>query len=530
TRGYGRLLRWAIGHRKTVMIVTILLFVVTIPLAGMVGAEFIPKLDQGKISVSVKLPNGSLLKETEQVVAQVETIAKKVPELEQLYVSIGSPGGFSLVALSATNQAQVELSVGDKEKRQRSTLQIVEDLRTKLAHIAGAEIVVKEMDNSGGPPTAPLEISLRGDDMAVLDDISSIVMGEVKQVQGTRNVTSTLAEKQTELQVVVDLQKAGTYGLTSQQILSSVRTAFQGQTITKYRTGDDEIDVNMRLPKGYQEDISYLEQLRIPTPSGSQVSLSSVAKVVQENVPQLIKRVNQTREVTVTADIVDRDLNSISADIQKRLTNLSLPDGYTIEYGGQSKDMAESFGSLGLAIILSIVLVYMVMASQFESLFLPFIVMFSVPPTFIGVVVGLLLTGISLSVSALIGYILLIGIVVNNAIVLIDYINTLRKKGVERNEAIFKAGPVRLRPILMTTLATILAILPLAFGGGSGNESQAPMAVVVAFGLSFSTLITLILIPVAYSWFDDLGNKFRNRKAKRKAKKKAVPTPDLAVE
>ncbi|MET3287854.1 UNVERIFIED_CONTAM: HAE1 family hydrophobic/amphiphilic exporter-1 [Brevibacillus sp. OAP136] len=530
TKGYGRLLRWSVGHRKTVFFITIAMFIATIPLAGMVGAEFIPKLDQGKISVNIKLPNGSMLKETEAIVTQVESFAKKVPELEQLYTSIGSAGGNTVVAQAATNEAQLTISVGDKEKRKRTTLEIVEDLRKQVAHIAGAEITVKELDNSGGPPTAPLEISLRGDDMAVLEDISSIIAEEVKQVQGTRNVTTSLTSKQNELQLVVDLQKAGTYGLSSQQILSSVRTAFQGQTITKYRTGDDEVDVNMRLPEAYKDDISYLEQLRIPTPSGAQISLSSVAKIVEENVPQLIKRVNQTREVTITSDIVDRDLNSISADLQKRLAGLRLPDGYTIEYGGQSKDMAEAFGSLGLAIVLSIVLVYMVMASQFESLFAPFIIMFSIPPTFIGVVIGLLVTGISLSVSAFIGYILLIGIVVNNAIVLIDYINTLRKKGVERNEAIFTAGPVRLRPILMTTLATILAILPLAFGGGAGNESQAPMAVVVTFGLSFSTLITLILIPVVYTWFDDLGNKFRNRRNKRKAKKKPGITSDLAVE
>ena len=197
-----------------------------------------------------------------------------------------------------------------------------------------------------------------------------------------------------------------------------------------------------------------------------------------------------------------------------------MPEGYFVKAGGETEEMTESFSSLGLAIILSIILVYMVMASQFESLFHPFIIMFSIPPTFIGVVLGLIVTGQSLSVTALMGYIMLIGIVVNNAIVLVDYINTLRKEGMERTEAILKAGPVRLRPILMTTLTTVLAILPLAFGGGEGSEGQAPLAVVVAFGLTFSTLITLILVPVVYTLFEDwLLKKKHRRLEKRNAKK-----------
>jgi hydrophobic/amphiphilic exporter-1 (mainly G- bacteria), HAE1 family len=520
-RGYGRLLKWALGHRKTVFALTIALFVGAIALTGGVGAEFIPKMDQGQISISIKLPNGTMLQETEKVVAEVEQRVKDLPEMEQLYTSIGSSGGPALIASAMSNQAQLQIKLVPKDQRSVSTEQVTEQLRERLADISGAEIEVTELDQSGGPMGAPLEVSLRGDNLDVLEDISSIIAGEIKQVPGTRNVTTSLEETRQEVQVLVDPKKASLYGLTTSQVLSNVRTAFDGMTVTTYQTGDDQIDVKIMLPKSYQDDISYLQQLRIPTASGAQVALSSVAEIVKKDVPQLIKRSNQSREVTISSDIVGRDLNSVSNDVMAKLNALSLPDGYTLEFGGQSKEMAESFGSLGLAIILSIVLVYMVMASQFESLFTPFVIMFSIPPTFIGVVVGLLTTGYPLSVPALIGYILLIGIVVNNAIVLIDYVNQLRKRGVERNEAILQAGPIRLRPILMTSLATILAIMPLAFGGGEGNESMAPMAVVVIFGLSFSTLITLVLIPVVYTWFDDLGQKWRNRKEKRKQKKAA---------
>jgi len=528
-KAYGRLLGWSITHRKTVFAATLALFIGAVALTPMIGAEFIPKLDQGKITVSITMPNGTVLKETEQVVAEVEKRVKTLQGLQQVYTSIGSTGGPAVIATATSNRAQINLTLVPKEQRHVSTEQVTEQLRADLANISGAEIEVKETDESGGPSGAALEISLKGDDLAVLEDISAIIAGEVKTVPGTRNITTSLEETRQEIQVVVDPEKASLYGLTASQVLSNIRTAFDGQTMTTFQTGDDQIDVRVMLPKVYQDDITYLQQLRIPTAGGATVALSSVAEIVTEEVPQLIKRANQTREVTISTDIAGRDLQSITRDVEAKLAALKLPDGYSVEVGGQSKDMAESFGSLGLAIILSIVLVYMVMASQFESLFTPFIIMFSVPPTFIGVVVGLFVTGKPLSVPALIGYILLIGIVVNNAIVLIDYVNQLRKRGVDRDEAILQAGPRRLRPILMTTLTTILAILPLAFGGGAGNESQAPMAIVVAFGLSFSTLITLVLVPVVYTWFDDLGRKFRHRKDKRK-KINASPEEWVTVE
>jgi HAE1 family hydrophobic/amphiphilic exporter-1 len=245
------------------------------------------------------------------------------------------------------------------------------------------------------------------------------------------------------------------------------------------------------------------------------VPVAAVAQLETHRAPQQIARHGQTREVSVTADIAGRDLGSINKEIQAKLDALAIPEGYLVELGGQAKDMAESFGSLGLALVLSVLLVFMVMVAQFESLFQPFIIMFALPPTFIGVVLGLGLTGHHLSVPAFIGAIMLVGIVVNNSIVLVDYINTLRKRGYERNQAILEAGPVRLRPILMTALTTILALLPMAFGGGEGAESRAPMAVVVAFGLTLSTLITLVLVPVVYTIFDDFGKKISLRLNKK---------------
>lgn len=517
--GYGRLLKWALHKRKTVLLSTIAMLGGAVILFPFVGMEFMPKMDEGQISISVEMPNGTVLEETEKTVTQIEKIVKKVPELEHMYTSIGSDGGPGVFGSSSSNIANISIKLVDISERSRSTEEIANEIRPQLDFLPDAKITVSEVSTSHGMAGSPIQINLRGDDLDVLKDIADILAAEIEKVEGTNNVKTSLEATKQEFQIVIDQKRASEFGLTTSQVLSAVRIAFDGQTVTSFRTGDDEIDVKLQLPRNLQGDKTYLEKIRITTPQGGTVALSSVAKIVKKDVPQMITRNNQTREVQITSDVSGRDLASISKEIKERINTINLPDGYSVDMGGQSQEMMESFVQLGLAMLLSIILVYMVMAGQFESLFTPFVIMFSIPPTFIGVVIGLLLTGKTMSVMAIIGYILLIGIVVNNAIVLIDYVIQLRKEGMDRDEAVLKAGPIRLRPILMTTLATILAILPLAFGGGAGNESQAPMAIVVAFGLSFSTLITLVLIPVVYCWFDDIGKKRKQKKIEKLAKK-----------
>lgn len=513
--GYRGLLKWSLGHRKSVLVITIVMIVGSFALTPMIGAEFFPASDEGSVSISVELPNGSVVEETDKVMQQIEEVVSKLPELKLTATMIGSDGS-PIAATAASNRATMYVVLVDVLERSRSSQEIAQELREKLESIPGAEITISA--TSGFSTGSPVDIKLRGDDLEVLKEIGSIIKEEVKSVQGTANVMNSLEDSKQEYEISVDAEKASMYGLSTAQIISAVRTAFIGQTVTKYRTGDDEIDVKITLPEAFREDVNYLNNLRITGPGGSQIALSSVAKVEKVEVPLAINRSEQAREVSITADLAGRDLNSVMTDIRAKLDQLNLPDGYTLQYGGQSEDMAESFASLGLAIILAIILVYMVMASQFESFYSPFIIMFALPPTLPGVLIGLAVTGTTLSVAVLIGYILLVGLVMNNSIVLIDYINQLRKEGKTAREAILLAGPIRLRPILMTTLTTILAIGPLAFASGSGTEFQAPMGVTVIFGLSLSTLVTLVLVPVVYSWFDDLGTK---RRLKREQKKQA---------
>lgn len=524
--GYRRLLQWSLGHRKTVFAITTALFVGSLALTPMIGAEFFPSGDQGYLTISVELPNGTVVEETDRVTKQIEEIVKKLPELDLMATMTGS--NVSPVATTASsNRATINLKLVDVLERERSSDEIAAELRKQLENIPGAEISVSSQ--SGFSTGSPIHITLYGDDLEVLKEIGSIIKEEVKSVPGTANVVNSLEETQQEYEVQVDPEKASLYGLSTGQVISAVRTAFQGQTVTKYRTEDDEIDVKIKLPEEYQEDINYLSNLRITGTGGAQIALSSVASIEKVEVPQAINRTDQSREVSITADLEGRDLNSVITEIRAKLNQLSLPDGYTLEFGGQSEDMAESFASLGLAIILAIILVYMVMASQFESFYSPFVIMFALPPTLPGVLIGLFLTGTTLSVAVLIGYILLIGLVMNNSIVLIDYINQLRAEGKTAKEAIMEAGPVRLRPIMMTTLTTILAIGPLAFARGSGTEFQSPMGVTVIFGLSLSTLVTLILVPVVYSWFHDIGTKRRLKREKKRLKKQQKNQENQAV-
>ncbi|OUQ86619.1 multidrug ABC transporter [Brevibacillus brevis] len=527
-KGYQGLLKWSLGHRKTVMISSVVLMVGSLALTPMIGAEFIPAMDQGQVNISIKMPNGTVLAETEKVTRQVEEIVNTVPEKKIVATSVGSNAS-PIASTLSSNQGTITLMLVDLDQRKRSSNEIVMDLQEKLKHIAGPEIKVSAP--AGMSTGSPIQLKVSGDDLAVLKDISGIIKGEIEKVPGTSNVTTSLEESRQELEVKINAEKASLYGLTTGQILSSVRTSFQGQTVTHYRTGDDEIDVNLKLPKSYQEDINFLNNLRISAPGGAQIALTSVATINKIDVPVSINRANSSREVQVTSDLAGRDLSSVTSEVQEKISKLNLPDGYTVDFGGQSEEMMESFSSLALAIVLSVVLLYMVMAAQFESLYTPFIIMFSVPPTVTGVLLGLLVTGTTISVGVLIGYILLIGLVVNNAIVLIDYVNQLRAKGMELFDAILYAGPIRLRPILMTTLTTILAIGPLAFSGGAGSETNAPMAVTVIFGLGFSTLITLVLVPVVASWFDDAGKKRRLKRQlkleKKLAKKQKKINPAL---
>ena len=517
-QGYRKLLSWSLNHRRQVVIIVCLLVALSIGLMPLIGAEFIPNMDEGTISISVSMPYGTKLEKTDQVISRLEEICTAIPEVKEVSASVGGGSTNSMGGSSGSDSGSLNLALKPLAERTRSTEEVADEIRQKAKDIAGAEISVSGgsvmgMSGMGG---ASLEVDLKGDSLEKLDELATQVKDIISGIEGTREVESSMDEGRPEVEVTVDRQKAAYYGLNAAQIASTVRGAIQGQVVTTFRTDEDEIDVRLQLPEESVKNLQDLGSLTVISAMGYRVPLSEVAKFEIVEGPNTIERINQVRTVNVTAQIVGRDLNSVVKELNEKLAEMSFPSGYSYEMGGYAQMMTESFQDLGLALVLAIILVYMVMASQFESLFHPFVIMFSMPVTIIGVVLGLLISGRNFSVISFIGVIMLAGIVVNNAIVLIDYINTLRSRGLERTEAILKAGPTRLRPILMTTLTTVLGMLPLALGIGEGGELGAPIGVVVIGGLTTSTLLTLVFVPVVYSIFDDWGRRLSRKRVKSK--------------
>jgi len=514
---YKRILSWVLHHRKTTVFIAIAVFIASMASVISLGAEFFPTMDEGQFTVSVKLPEGAELNETNEVMVEIEEILSTIPEIDTVFSAVGSGGNFS-VTNSTTNRGSVTVTLKDLSQRSKSTSEVADKVRDLVRDIPGAEIGVEVSSNMmmglGGDP---ISISIKGDDLVTLKQIGDDFKNIVESVDGTREVKTSLTEGVPEAQIRINRDNASLYGLTAAQIANAVKGSVSGITASRYKYDGNEIDIVIRGEDTLNDSIANLELVPIKTPVGVTIPLSQVAEVVIERGPTKIDREGQVRVVTITSQIIGRDLGSVSQDIEGKLADYYLEPGYSYEFGGQNKELNDAFQDLALAILLAVVLVYMILASQFESLLHPFTIMFSVPLAFAGGALGLFIARKPMSVPALIGVIILAGIVVNNAIVLIDYINTRRSNGEDRTEAITNAGPIRLRPILMTTLTTVLGLLPLALGSGEGSEVQAPLAVVVIGGLMLSTLLTLVFIPVLYTIFDDIANFIKVKIFKKKS-------------
>lgn len=522
-KGYRRFLHFALGHRKTVVVTAILIFILSGASLFTLGAEFMPAADSGQLTINVTLPDGAKLKDTDAVISEIEKKLEAVKEVKTVFTQVGGSGGFSMVS-SSGNSGSVSLQLVPLKERDRSVGQVADELRSLTKDIPGAEIKVSVTDNMSMGTTNPIDITIKGDDLNQLKQIGNDVKERVTSVEGTREVKTSMSEGVPEVQIQVDRQKASQFGLTAAQISQAVKGTISGTTATRYRYEGKEINVVLTGDDSFKKSISNLEQTPISTPLGISVPLSQVAKVTLDRGPTAIARSGQTRVVHITSQIMNRDLASITTDIQKHLDSYQIPEGYSYEMGGQDKELQKSFKDLGVALILAILLVYMILASQFESLLHPFTIILSLPMGFSGAMLGLFITRSSLSVPAFIGLILLIGIVVSNSIVLVDYINKRRERGEARNEAIENAGPIRLRPIIMTTLATILGLIPMGLGIGEGSETMAPMAVVVIFGLLLSTVSTLLLVPVIYTIFEDIRERLRKKRTGKRATTPNVTT------
>ncbi len=503
---YEQLIHWALGHRRTVAIGTAAVFMACLLLAPMLGYELMPETDEGEVRVNIELPSGTRVEATARVSEEIETIIQNdVPEAEHVMVEIGG-GGWRQ---SSTNRANFRIKLVDQSERSRSSQEIADALRPKLmlrpgmrafARSSGGMFLMR-MGRSGEDRIA---VEIRGHDMQTASDLALAVQDIVESTPGVTDAQISRREGMPEMLVKVDREKAATMGLNVSDLADSLRTTVGGRIATMYRDAGREYNVLVRLQESDRQELGSVEQIPIYTPLGQTVPVSSLVRMERSEGPVNIERKDQERIVRVSANFSDRDMGSIISDIGAGIRNLPMPPEFAIIFGGEYEEQQKAFNGLILCLVLAILLVYMVMAAQFESLRDPLVILFSIPLAAVGIILMLFLTNTTFNIQAFIGVIMLAGIVVNNAIVLVDYINILRRRdGLPLRQAVELAGRRRLRPILMTTLTTVLAMVPMALGIGEGGEVQAPMARVVIGGLTASTLITLVFIPTLYTMIEE---------------------------
>ena len=516
---YQNLLRLSLGHRKIVVAGVSVTFAGTLllffpPLLGIgpglpMGTEFFPSSDEGQLRVAVRLPVASSLGETVKVVEKVEGIVfENVPEMESLWARAGSGRGQSVIfsgRFAGPHTANASVMLADQSRRDRSSESIARALREKARNIPGAIItvyaggIVSRVITFGSDE--PIDIEILGYDLATGSRLAKDVDRILKGVRGVTDIQIGREDGLPEYQVRVRKDRVAAFGLTTSRVAEVVKEAVEGEESAIYidpQTGREHT-VRVRLREEDRRRPEDLRWLPVPVSSGKLVPLENVAEITRTLSPTQLERKYQQRIIHVTGNTSGRDLGSIAREIEEKISGMKIPEGFSVELRGSRLEQKDAFRTLIFALGLAILLVYMVLASQFASLLHPFLIMFSVPLGFIGVIWSLFLTGNTLSVVSFIGIIMMVGIVVSNAIILIDCINRLRREeGVELGEAVVEAGRIRLRPILMTSLTTICGLIPMALGLGEGAEANASLAIAVIGGLSVSTFLTLLFVPTLY--------------------------------
>ncbi len=502
---YSRILDWALNHKKTVIISVFTLFLIFAFFIRFIGVELMPSSDEGEIRVNLEMAVGTRMEIVDKITNDVEEIVRReVPEMVSMIASIGGGGWRS----SAGNTSQIRVMLPPKAERKRSSEQVANDVRKAIGNIPGVTIrtrawsglFILRMGSSSGDN---IIVEIRGYDLETAYELAERVQKIIREVPGITDTQLGSEAGNPEQVIRIDRQKAADLGLSVARIGEALQTAIGGSVASYFREGGKQYRIRVRLSEEDRKNLDDLLDLTVVNNRGEPVILRNVVSTFSQDGPGLIDRKDQERLVTVSANFTGRDMGSVMSDIRQRLAEVPVPKDFAITFGGDYEEQQKAFRELIFGFILAVLLIYLVMSGQFESFRDPFVVLFSIPMALIGVVITMILTGTIFSMQAFMGCIMLAGIVVNNAILLVDYTNQLRRKeGMELIEAIKLSGARRLRPILMTTFTTALGLLPLSLGLGEGGETQAPLARVVIGGLISSSLITLILIPVVYSIFE----------------------------
>ncbi len=519
---YARVLRVCLRHKRITLVTTTAIFIASlIPVfTGMIGTNFMPESDDGRVNITIELENGTRVEETVKTSRKVEEmIMRLVPETIIISSTAGSNDDASISSLfSSTTNNKISMTVrtNKKEERKRSIFEISEVIRAELEKMPEIITYIVSNQSGGGMNSNNVSVEIFGYDFdktnALAEDFSKRFAG----IKGARDISISRDKDRSELQVIFDKEKIAKLGLNQATVSTYVRNRVNGMAAGYLREDGNEYDIVVRLSEDFRNTISALEEITLMTPTGRMIKLKEVARIQEYWGPPDIERKRRERVVTVSVTPVNTSLGELATAIQQEVDKADIPQGILVNVGGAYEDQQEMFGDMAMLLVLIVMLVYVVMASQFESFSKPFIIMMSIPYAVTGVIIALLITGTALDMIGALGVILLVGIVVKNGIVLVDYINLMRDRGYPLNEAIALSGQSRLRPVLMTAATTILGMLPMALSTSQGSEMWVPMGIVVIGGLLASTIVTLIVVPVLYGVMSRSGERNKTGKVQRK--------------
>ncbi len=503
---YQSTLAWVLRHKWLTLGLSLGIFALSLTLGSLVKTEFMPQGDGGYIFVKAYYSVGTTI---DRPLAEGHRLTdewhKKYPEIEMLQFSTGQADAFqsgasTLAQDNADNILSFNIKLVDASERKRSSKEVAAEMRRDLSATPGIKQYNVSVQSGGGGQQSTVNVDIYGHDFAVTDQISKAFMAEIKKSSACAQALSNRDEFMPEYQVIFDPQRLAEHGLTNSMVASYLRNSIYGATASFYREDGQEYEIRVRLAPEFRRSLDDVAQTLVRTPQGTSVRLGELGEVEEHFAPPAIYQKDRSRVVTIALTPAPKAaLSDLVRTAQKTLDGMDMPEGVSYEITGAFEQQQEAFADLGTLLLLIIFLVFIVMAAEFESLASPFVIMFSVPFAFTGVIIGLLVTGVPLSIIAFIGAIMLVGIVVKNGIVLIDYTILNRERGMSIRTALLHAGASRLRPVLMTTLTTVFGMIPMAIGIGQGSEMWQPMGVTVAFGLTISTLVTLLLIPCIYA-------------------------------
>jgi HAE1 family hydrophobic/amphiphilic exporter-1 len=512
---YEKTLRWSLHHKKVVIALAIVVFAGSLSLFRVIDTEFFPQADQSRITATIELQTGTRVDETIKTTDKIDKILKeKYPEIRLVSSSTGvdEDAGFrSMFGTSGTHIISYSIRLVPIEERSKDANTIAEELREDLANIPEiVDFTVSTSEGMGSFASNTVDVEVYGYNISETNIVAEELSAKIKKIQGAKDVSISRDKSKPELQIILDQNKMISSGLNTAMVSTAIKNRVAGLVATRLRQAGDEYDVVVRFKESARSSLTGIENIGITNPMGQVIRLGEIAKIKEYWAPPTIERKRRERIVTVSFTPYKRSLTLLQRDVQKAIDETEVPSDVMVQLSGAIQDQMESFMDIAFLMVVSLILVYLVMASQFESLKMPLIIMFSIPFAFSGVAIALFVTHTTLSVISGIGAVMLIGIVVKNAVVLVDFINLMRERGNELYEAISISGRSRLRPVIMTSATTILGMLPLAMSTGSGSELWSPMGVAVIGGLIFSTMVTLVLVPVVYALFARHGERNRH--------------------